>query len=143
MRFRDISTQCVRAEIDRARCLDGLTQAEVELLLPATIGDYTDFYASKEHASNIGEMLRGKDNALMPNWKTIPIGYHGRSSSIVVSGTDVIRPKGQLKPDPDADPVCAPCKLCDFELEMVRTITSLPFSTPPKNKRVQPVRNQG
>ncbi len=63
--------------------------------LPATIGDYTDFYSSKEHATNVGIMFRGKDNALMPNWLHLPVGYHGRSSSIVVSGTPVRRPIGQ------------------------------------------------
>eukprot|EP00743_Colponemidia_sp_Colp-15_P001630 GILK01001781.1.p1 GENE.GILK01001781.1~~GILK01001781.1.p1 ORF type:complete len:462 (+),score=65.26 GILK01001781.1:73-1386(+) len=91
--------------------------AEVTMHLPADIGDYTDFYASKHHASNVGVMIRGKENALNPNWLHIPIGYHGRSSSIVVSGTDVTRPKGQLKP-PEGSPVFGACKRLDFELEM-------------------------
>ena len=69
--------------------------------LPARIGDYTDFYSSYHHAHNVGTMLRGPENALMPNWKWLPVGYHGRSSSIVLSGTDVRRPRGQIKP-PDA-----------------------------------------
>jgi fumarylacetoacetase len=95
-----------------------ISQKEVELLLPAQIGDYTDFYASKEHATNVGTMFRGKENALMPNWTHLPIGYHGRASSVVVSGTDVRRPKGQMKP-PTADaPIFGPSKQLDMELEM-------------------------
>ncbi|MFD4931687.1 fumarylacetoacetase [Peribacillus butanolivorans] len=90
---------------------------DVEMLLPAKIGDYTDFYASREHATNVGTMFRGKDNALMPNWTHLPIGYHGRSSSIVPSGTNVRRPSGQRKPK-DADPVFGPSIQLDFELEM-------------------------
>ena len=92
--------------------------ASAQMLLPARIDDYTDFYSSREHATNIGVMLRGKDNALQPNWLHLPVGYHGRSSSIVVSGTDVRRPMGQTKPA-DADrPVYGPSRLMDFELEM-------------------------
>ncbi len=89
--------------------------------LPIAIGDYTDFYASKEHASNVGEMFRGKENALMPNWLHLPVGYHGRASSIVVSGTPVKRPSGQNKP-PEGVPIFGPSKKLDFELEMVKTI---------------------
>lgn len=94
--------------------------SEVELLLPAEIGDYTDFYASKAHAANVGTLFRGKDNALMPNWLHLPVGYHGRASSIVVSGTDVRRPQGQLKlPDAAAAaPAFGPTRQLDFELEM-------------------------
>ena len=93
-------------------------QSAVEMVLPAAIGDYTDFYSSREHATNIGVMLRGKDNALQPNWLHIPVGYHGRASSVVISGTDVRRPNGQTKP-PDADrPTFGPSRLMDFELEM-------------------------
>ncbi|WP_144460729.1 fumarylacetoacetase [Siminovitchia fortis] len=93
-------------------------QSEIELLLPVEIGDYTDFYASKEHATNVGIMFRGKENALMPNWTHIPVGYHGRSSSIVLSGTDIYRPQGQTK-SPTADkPEFGPCRQLDFELEM-------------------------
>ncbi|MEE4273322.1 MAG: fumarylacetoacetase [Thermoanaerobaculales bacterium] len=92
--------------------------AAVEMLLPATIGDYTDFYSSREHATNVGTMFRGPDNALQPNWLHLPVGYHGRSSSIVVSGTDIRRPMGQSKaPDADA-PTYGPSRLMDFELEM-------------------------
>lgn len=90
----------------------------INMYLPIDIGDYTDFYASKEHASNVGEMFRGKDNALMPNWLHLPVGYHGRASSVVVSGTPVKRPNGQSKP-PEGNPVFGPSKKLDFELEMV------------------------
>ncbi|WP_078427798.1 fumarylacetoacetase [Alkalihalobacterium alkalinitrilicum] len=93
-------------------------QNEVELLLPSQIGDYTDFYASKEHATNVGTMFRGKENALMPNWTHLPVGYHGRSSSVVISGTDVYRPKGQMKPPDQATPIFGPSKQLDIELEM-------------------------
>lgn len=94
--------------------------------LPISIGDYTDFYASKEHASNVGEMFRGKENALMPNWLHLPVGYHGRSSSIVVSGTPVKRPSGQSKPL-EGGPVVGPSKKLDFELEMVNFALILHF----------------
>jgi fumarylacetoacetase len=90
----------------------------VEMLLPATIGDYTDFYSSREHATNVGTMFRGPDNALQENWLHLPVGYHGRSSSVVVSGTDVRRPKGQTKADDAESPSYGPSRLMDFELEM-------------------------
>ena len=91
---------------------------EIEMQLPVQVGDYTDFYASKEHATNVGIMFRGKENALMPNWLHMPVGYHGRSSSIIPSGIPVHRPQGQILP-PDSDtPVFGPSKLVDFELEM-------------------------
>jgi len=95
-----------------------LAQKDVEMLLPAEIGDYTDFYASREHATAIGTMWRGKENALMPNWLHIPIGYHGRASSIVVSGTPVRRPRGQTRPVETEPPVYGPCKVLDYELEV-------------------------
>ncbi len=98
------------------QCL--LEQSEVEMMLPVQVGDYTDFYSSIEHATNVGIMFRGKENALMPNWKHIPVGYHGRSSSIVVSGTPLHRPKGQLKPNDDEPPIFGASRLLDFELEM-------------------------
>jgi fumarylacetoacetase len=91
---------------------------EVELLLPVRVGDYTDFYSSKEHATNVGTMFRDPDNALLPNWLHLPVGYHGRASSIVVSDTPIHRPKGQQKPDDTKPPVFGPCRLLDFELEM-------------------------
>jgi len=80
------------------------------------IGDYTDFYSSIDHATNVGKMFRDPENALLPNWKHLPVGYHGRASSICVSGHSFHRPKGQMKPT-DAPPVFGPCKLLDFELE--------------------------
>jgi len=90
---------------------------EVQMHLPVEIGDYTDFYASREHATNLGIMFRGKENALMPNWLHLPIGYHGRASSVVLSGTDVIRPRGQVKPK-DAPLEFTASRQLDFELEM-------------------------
>jgi len=94
-----------------------VAQADAIMHLPAEIGDYTDFYSSREHATNVGIMFRGKDNALMPNWLHLPVGYHGRSSSIVISGTNLHRPKGQVSAD-DKTPTFSDCKLLDFELEM-------------------------
>ncbi len=91
---------------------------EVDMLLPAEIGDYTDFYSSREHATNVGTMLRGADNALMPNWLHLPVAYHGRASSVVVSGTDLVRPHGQSKPEKADAPVFGPSRSLDFELEM-------------------------
>jgi fumarylacetoacetase len=90
---------------------------DVQMLLPAEIGDYTDFYASVFHASNVGALFR-PDNPLLPNYKWVPIGYHGRSSSIVPSGTSVRRPKGQVRPDPEAPPRFGPTKRLDYELEL-------------------------
>ncbi|XP_026467014.1 fumarylacetoacetase isoform X2 [Ctenocephalides felis] len=95
-----------------------LPQASCIMHLPATIGDYTDFYSSIHHATNVGTMFRGKDNALMPNWKYLPVGYHGRASSVVVSGTDIRRPLGQTLPVDGAEPHFGPCRLMDFELEV-------------------------
>jgi fumarylacetoacetase len=92
--------------------------ANVKLHLPIAVAGYTDFYSSKEHATNVGVMFRGKDSALQPNWLHMPIGYNGRASTVVVSGTKVRRPRGQLKP-PNAElPAFGPCKRLDFELEM-------------------------
>lgn len=93
-------------------------QREVSMLMPIQVGDYTDFYSSREHATNVGIMFRGKDNALMPNWLHIPIGYHGRAGSIVVSGTPIRRPKGQMKPPTADSPLFGPTRQLDFELEM-------------------------
>ncbi|KAK3244614.1 hypothetical protein CYMTET_45778 [Cymbomonas tetramitiformis] len=98
-----------------------ISACETKLHLPADIGDYTDFYSSREHATNVGTMFRGKDNALQPNWLHLPVGYHGRASSVVVSGTNVVRPRGQLQADPSDDKkgsVYGACRLLDFELEM-------------------------
>jgi fumarylacetoacetase len=95
-----------------------LPMADIQMHLPIAVAGYTDFYSSKEHATNVGIMFRGKDNALQPNWLHMPIGYNGRASTVVVSGTAVRRPRGQLKP-PNVDlPSFGPCKRLDFELEM-------------------------
>lgn len=93
----------------------------VQMHLPAAIGDYTDFYSSREHATNVGIMIRGVDNALQANWLHLPVGYHGRASSVVVSGHECIRPHGQLQKNKDnanEGSIYAPCRLMDFELEM-------------------------
>lgn len=101
-----------------ARELALIPMDEVEMRMPIQVPNYTDFYSSEEHATNVGTMFRDPKNALLPNWKHLPVGYHGRASSIIVSGTPIHRPKGQIKP-PDADaPVFSPCKKLDFELEM-------------------------
>jgi fumarylacetoacetase len=103
-------------------CASALVAADaVRLVLPARIGDYTDFYSSRDHASNVGVMLRGAANALQPNWLWLPVGYHGRASSVVVSGVDVVRPCGQLQvdaADPSKGAVFGPTKRLDFELEV-------------------------
>ncbi len=123
-RAREIIQHLLAAETPELRDNAGLRdhafhqQRDVTMHLPAHIGDYTDFYSSYHHAHNVGTMLRGPENALMPNWKWLPVGYHGRSSSLVVSGTDVRRPYGQTKP-PDADaPIFGPSRSFDYELEM-------------------------
>ncbi|SIN84541.1 fumarylacetoacetate hydrolase [Algoriphagus halophilus] len=95
-----------------------VNRKEAEMLLPVKIGDYTDFYSSMEHATNVGKMFRDPENALLPNWKHLPVGYHGRASSIIPSGVPIHRPKGQFK-SPDMDsPGFAPSKKMDFELEL-------------------------
>ncbi|KAH3784630.1 fumarylacetoacetase-like isoform X2 [Dreissena polymorpha] len=107
-------------------------QSSATMHMPAKIGDYTDFYSSKNHAYNVGVMFRGKDNALMPNWTHIPVGYHGRSSSVVVSGTPIRRPNGQICPDESKPPVFSTCKLFDFELETA-------FFTGPATRLGEPI----
>ncbi|MCU1246204.1 MAG: fumarylacetoacetase, partial [Acidobacteria bacterium] len=94
-----------------------LDMGESELLLPARIGDYSDFYASIHHATNVGSMFR-PDNPLLPNYKWMPIGYHGRASSIVVSGNAVRRPSGQTVDDPNGPPSFGPAKRLDYEMEV-------------------------
>ncbi len=91
---------------------------EVNMLMPVHVPNYTDFYSSIEHATNVGKMFRDPANALLPNWKHLPVGYHGRASSIVVSGSEIHRPKGQMKPADADKPHFGPCKQLDFELEM-------------------------
>ncbi|MCP1840191.1 fumarylacetoacetase [Bradyrhizobium sp. USDA 4523] len=100
----------------RARAL--VPMADVRLHMPFAVSGYTDFYSSKEHATNVGVMFRGKDNALQPNWLHMPIGYNGRASTVVVSGSKVRRPRGQLKPPTAEVPSFGACKRLDFELEM-------------------------
>jgi fumarylacetoacetase len=92
--------------------------ADVDMLLPVQIGDYTDFYSSEQHARNVGTMFRGPENALQPNWKHLAVGYHGRASSVVVSGTEIHRPQGQLIPKDADSPIFSACNLLDFELEI-------------------------
>jgi fumarylacetoacetase len=103
---------------DELRRLALVPMAQVKLHMPIAVAGYTDFYSSKEHAINVGVMFRGKDNALQPNWLHMPIGYNGRASTVVVSGTKVRRPRGQLKPPSAELPSFGPCKRLDFELEM-------------------------
>lgn len=93
-------------------------QTNVQMHVPVEVGDYTDFYSSLQHATNVGIMFRGKEAALFENWKHLPVGYHGRSSSIVISGTPIHRPYGQTLPVEGAAPHFGPCKLMDFELEV-------------------------
>lgn len=93
-------------------------QSEAQMHMPVAIGDYTDFYSSLEHATNVGKMFRDPENALLPNWKHIPVGYHGRASSIIVSGQPIHRPKGQTMPNGAESPAFGPTKRLDFELEM-------------------------
>ena len=95
-----------------------ISMDSVEMHLPVKVGDYTDFYSSIEHASNIGSMFRDPSNPLLPNWKHIPVGYHGRASSIIVSGTNIQRPKGQILPVNSETPIFSSSKRIDFELEM-------------------------
>jgi len=101
-----------------AREISLVPMREVQMMLPVQIPNYTDFYSSEEHATNVGSMFRDPKNALLPNWKHLPVGYHGRASSIVVSGTPIERPRGQIKPH-DADvPIFCPSHKLDFELEV-------------------------
>jgi len=105
---------------------------EVEMQLPVQIGDYTDFYSSKEHATNVGTMFRDPENALMPNWLHMPVAYHGRSSSIIPSGIPVHRPQGQKLPNGAKEPIFGPSRQLDFELEMA-------FITTAANELGQPI----
>lgn len=114
--FREDNLELKQNEFHVSQVL--YNQSDVDMLLPVKIGDYTDFYSSEQHAYNVGCMFRDPNNALLPNWKHIPVGYHGRASSIISSGTPIHRPKGQQKPNDTDPPVFGPCKLLDFELEM-------------------------
>jgi fumarylacetoacetase len=100
-----------------------LPQKKVTMHLPIRVGDYTDFYSSKEHATNVGAMFRDPEKALLPNWKHLPVGYHGRASSIIVSGQPIHRPYGQTMPRAAESPVFGPSRRLDFELEMAFIIS--------------------
>jgi len=116
LQFRHTLSSLLRSGADASRT-QLVSQDDAEMLLPATIGDYTDFYASIHHATNVGKMLR-PDSPLLPNYKYVPIGYHGRASSIVVSGTEVHRPSGQAHDDANQPPVFGPTRRLDYELEV-------------------------
>jgi fumarylacetoacetase len=127
----DLENQSLQSNEDHRKAILFLVN-EIETLLPVTIGDYTDFYSSREHATNVGTMFRDPENALLPNWLHIPVGYHGRSSTIVNSGTGIRRPLGQTFPKGSDKPIFGPSKLVDFELEMA-------FITSDANVLGQPV----
>ena len=115
-RLTDILADGSVSQTAAQACL--IAQSDAEMHLPFRVSEFTDFYAGRHHATNVGTMFRGAENALPPNWLHIPIGYNGRASSVVISGTDIQRPWGQLKA-PDAEsPVFAPSRRFDFELEM-------------------------
>ena len=121
--LRSVVSNLLRLDTEEGRRAQALREAllvpvaDAEMLLPAQVGDYTDFYASIHHATNVGSMFR-PDNALLPNYKWVPIGYHGRASSLVVSGTAVRRPEGQTKDDAASAPTFGPARRLDYELEM-------------------------
>lgn len=112
----DESNDELRDSTHRGSIMVSMSQATMHM--PVAVGDYTDFYSSLDHATNVGCLFRDPNNALLPNWKHIPVGYHGRSSSIVVSPAEIHRPKGQMKPAGADAPIYGPSKLFDFELEM-------------------------
>lgn len=121
-------TNKVRLDVQRLLTIDNsplknhseafVLQQDAKMHLPIHVGDYTDFYSSIEHATNVGKMFRDPENALLPNWRHIPVGYHGRASSIVVSGTNIHRPMGQVKTNDMEVPVFKASGNLDFELEM-------------------------
>jgi fumarylacetoacetase len=120
--WQDLRAQLTALLAEGSEARDALVdmlvpQAQAQMHMPFTVAEYTDFYASRDHAFNVGTMFRGPENALPPNWLSIPIGYNGRASSVVVSGTDVTRPWGQLKGPNDELPRFAPCARFDLELE--------------------------
>lgn len=109
-----------------------VSQSEVQMLLPIRVGDYTDFYSSEDHARNVGTMFRDPAKALLPNWKHLPVGYHGRASSIVVSGTPIHRPMGQVNPSDDTPPTFKASGQLDFELE----VAFVTFDGKPMGQRI-------
>jgi fumarylacetoacetase len=137
-RTREVLQHLLSAEIPTLRDDAALCervfhrQRDVTMQLPARIGDYTDFYSSYHHAHNVGTMLRGPENALMPNWKWLPVAYHGRASSIVPSGAEVRRPRGQIKPPDASAPLFGPSRSLDYELEVA-------FLIGPANSLGEPV----
>jgi len=116
----DIQNSAFSSRTDLNEILDDMSSAAMHL--PVKIGDYTDFYSSRDHATNVGKMFRDPANALLPNWLHLPVGYHGRASSIVITGTDYHRPKGQTRPVETEPPVYGPSKRIDFELEVAFVI---------------------
>jgi fumarylacetoacetase len=123
-----------RHAIDAARAHDGPRLDAPDLRLPFDVADYVDFYSSLEHASNLGRLFRPDQEPLLPNWRWLPVGYHGRAGTVVVSGTDVVRPQGQLKGE--GDPVYAPSRRLDIELELgfVVGVPSEPGETIPPER---------
>jgi fumarylacetoacetase len=115
-----------------AREIALIPMTEVQMLMPVRVGNYTDFYSSEEHASNVGSMFRDPKNPLLPNWKHMPVAYHGRASSIVISGTPIIRPGGQIKNSESDFPIYCPSHKMDFELELA-------FITGSDSKLGQPI----
>lgn len=128
--FLDSNTSLQNNQVDRKKVLFAI--ADVEMQLPVQVGDYTDFYSSREHATNVGKIFRDPENALLPNWLHIPVGYHGRSSSLITSGVPVRRPWGQVKMKDAENPVFSPTRMLDYELEMA-------FITSDANKREKSV----
>jgi fumarylacetoacetase len=121
--LRNLISELLRSDSSQLRdsssrnfCI--VPSSEAVMHMPINVGDYTDCYSSEDHARNVGKMFRDPENALLPNWKHMPVAYHGRASSIIVSGTPIKRPHGQLKPADDQPPVYGPSRLLDFELEM-------------------------
>ena len=123
-RIREVVQQALCDEHSVLVKIEGIMKemSDVTMHLPVQIGDYTDFYSSMEHATNVGKLFRDPENALLPNWKHLPVGYHGRASSIVVSGTEIRRPKGQIVPDGKNQPEFGPTQRLDFELEVASVI---------------------
>lgn len=121
---RERISELLRSDYDElknnkpAREIALIPMSEVQMMMPVRVPNYTDFYSSEEHATNVGSMFRDPKNALLPNWKHLPVGYHGRPSSIVVSGTTIHRPKGQLKPVETEPPIFSASRKLDFELEV-------------------------
>lgn len=116
----DVNNKEFAARADLSQFFDNMADATMHM--PVQVGDYTDFYSSRDHATNVGKMFRDPANALLPNWLHLPVGYHGRASSIVVSGASYHRPKGQTKPVETEPPVYGPSKRMDFELEVAFVI---------------------